>query len=133
MITVLSKFEARNYVSKKKNASVIRISSIYPLIKLKDCFKNEIKFYFDDIIEDKDSEKLITKKEAEEILIFVKENYTEDSELVIHCDYGKGRSPGVAEAISIILRKDFDKTKFKDINYYVSKKILEVNREKRIL
>lgn len=127
-ITVLSKRNVRIY-SPMSNAAIIRISSQYPLVSTKGNYIYSLELFFDDITygnEDLENiSNIISSTEAIEIINFVKIIHN-CSELVVHCDYGKGRSPAVAAAIADILNINFNKSLFPQLNKLVYDKIINL-------
>lgn len=130
-IVVLAQKEAKNYIP-MNNSAIIRITSVYPFRDLKGSFDFCLELFFDDISEvDNDIDNLsniITKDEAIEIIKFV-DKIKNCQELVIHCDYGKGRSPAVAAAISKILGFEFNINSYPDINMLVYDTIINLNKK----
>lgn len=133
IITVLSRQEVKNYIP-RDNSAIIRITSQYPFRELKGNFNYSLEMFFDDISElvedDFDNmSNIITKEEAFEIIVFLHKIIKENcEELVVHCDYGKGRSPAVAAAISNILNIEFDINSYPDINMLVYDTIISANK-----
>lgn len=131
-IVVLSQKKARNYIP-LGNSAIIRITSVYPFRDLKGSFDFCLELLFDDIsekIEDdiNNMSNIITIEEANQIISFV-EQIKNCQELVIHCDYGKGRSPAVAAAISKILGFEFNINSYPDINMLVYDTIINLNKK----
>lgn len=126
-ITVLSKRDVKFY-NPSSNAAIIRITSQYPLTTLKGFYSNIIELFFDDISYDNNDPdniaNIISDIEAKEIINFVKNLSNNCHEIVVHCDYGEGRSPAVAAAISRLFNQNFDMSKYPKINKLVYDKII---------
>lgn len=113
-ITVVSKFDLRRYETDSEKILLIRVTSIYPVLRLKKSYTKELLYCFDDQTE---GENLISLSEAKEIVNEVINN-TYD-EIIVSCDYGLGRSPAIAQAISEILNIPFNVSKYPNLNKYV--------------
>lgn len=113
-IVVLNKFDLKKYETDSDNVLLIRITSIYPLLRLKKNYKKELNYYFDDTTE---GDNLITNSEAKEIIDEIINNFYE--EIIVSCDYGLGRSPAIALAIAEILDLPFNTSKYPSLNKYV--------------
>jgi predicted protein tyrosine phosphatase len=93
-IKIFDKREIKLYEPKDKSY-LIRISSM----ELRDFsyinkYVDKREFYFEDL--DYENDYTITDKEIAEIISFVKEAKNNNcEEIIIHCDYGKSRSPAV--------------------------------------
>ena len=96
-ISVFDKNKVKDYEPLGLSA-VIRISDSYDMPKLKGKYSLEKRFYFSDT-EEELSEYSISEEEANELASFIKDLEL-FNEIVVHCDYGKGRSPAVASVIS---------------------------------
>lgn len=119
-ITIKDRKTIKEYEPEEESI-LIRITSLNEFKKIKEeKYKKIYLYYFDDI--DYESEYSITKEEGKELREILYENL-EKKEIVIHCDYGKSRSPGVAVAYKELLKEDSEeiKEKYKDYNKYVTK------------
>lgn len=130
-IVVLAQKEAKNYIP-MNNSAIIRITSVYPFRELKGRFDFCLELFFDDISEIVENDidnmsNVITNEEANQIVSFV-EQIKNCKELVVHCDYGKGRSPAVAAAISKMLGFEFNINSYPDINMLVYDTIINLNK-----
>jgi len=96
-ITVLNMRDAISYIPEER-AIIIRMGDSFPFSKVEGEYINKINLYFSDV--DSDSDYFIEDDEAKEILSFVDNNIDEINEIVVHCQYGQGRSPAVASAIA---------------------------------
>lgn len=117
-IVVLNRLDLKKYKSKYSNKLLIRVTSVSPLLELSDTYKKELTYFFDDSYENN----LISIEEAKEIVREIKNNY---DEIVVSCDYGKGRSPAIANAISDIFKMEFDINSYHDLNLLVYTKIMK--------
>jgi len=122
-ITVLDKWEVKDYVP-KEGAVLIRL-----LDKEDGFFKNEhlykdIKesFFYD--IDDPNSNYAITEEEAEDLADFILKN-KEANEFVVHCTYAQGRSPAVGMAIADFLGLEFNERMYPDMNKLVYNRVIE--------
>lgn len=123
ILTILDKFSIKNY-SPAREASLIRISS-QALSKIDmSKYQEVIEFHFDDVLEETDYS--IKDSEGQELIDFISRNkYT--SEIVVHCDYGQGRSPAVAIFIAKMLNLPYDFTNcYPNYNSYVLKKLQDL-------
>jgi len=121
-ITVLNMRDARNYIPTGK-AIIIRMGDSFPFPKVDGDYIAKMNFYFSDV--DSDSDYFIEDEEAIKILSFVKENIDIVDEIVVHCQYGQGRSPAVASAISDYLNIEGIKYKeeYPNLNIPIYEKI----------
>ncbi len=113
-ITVINKFDLKKYETNSEKILLIRITSIYPLLRLKKSYTKELSYFFDDTTE---GDNLISPSEAQEIVNEVLNNNYD--EIIVSCDYGLGRSPAVAYAISDIFNIPFNVSIYPNINKYV--------------
>ncbi len=124
-ITVVNKFDLRRYEHQLERTLLIRVTSIYPLLRLRRPYTKDLAYFFDDSLE---GDNLITPSEAKEIIDeVINGNY---DEIIISCDYGVGRSPAIAFAISEILNIPFNISKYPSFNKYVYHAIKKAYNEK---
>lgn len=122
--TVLSRMDAKNYLP-KGNALIIRMDDNYPYSSLEGDYKAIQEVYFSDVT-DKTNPYAITKENAIELINFVKNNIEGVDEIVVHCKYGKGRSPAVAASISMFMfNQNFPIQSYPNINELVFNTIKE--------
>lgn len=126
-ITIKDRKTVKEYIPAEK-AILIRITSLNEFKTIKGEYKEIHLFYFDDI--SYESEYSITKEECEKLRNILNEN-KEIEEIVIHCDYGKSRSPGVGIAYKELLNEDTEKLKKEYIDY--NKYIVEMILNKEII
>ena len=119
-VSVFNKFEVRTYEPIGLSA-IIRISDSYNMPILKGNYDLEKNFYFRDT-EDELSDYSISEEEANELASFIKK-LEKFNEIVVHCDYGKGRSPAVASVICEYYILYFNKDNFPNINNLVVKRL----------
>jgi len=126
-IIVFNKKDAKNYIPKDK-AIIIRMGDSLPFPKLKGSYIEEKSFYFSDV--DAISDYAITNDDAKEIISFVDKYINKVNEIIVHCEYGQGRSPAVAFAISeylksknISIEEQNYLDKYPNINKYIFEKI----------
>lgn len=113
-ITVVNKFDLRRYETDSEKILLIRVTSIFPLLRLKKTYSKDLTYCFDDAIE---GDNLITPSEAQEIVQeVINNNY---DEIIVSCDYGVGRSPAIAFALSEILNLPFNISRYPSFNKYV--------------
>ena len=122
-ISVFDKKEVIEYIPSGLSA-LIRVSDSFHMPKVKGSYSSIIKFYFSDV-EDELSDYAISEKEALELASFIK-SLKDYNEVVVHCDYGQGRSPAIAYVISKYFGIPFDKKSFPNINNLVISKLEEV-------
>lgn len=121
MITILNKFNVRNYIP-KEDAILIRISS-QPLLKMDTSKYKEVHEFFFDDVEDDWVGYLATDEELKKIKEIISKDY---QELVVHCDYGQGRSAAIGVfASKQKLNKDIS-SEYPDLNNYILKKLEEL-------
>lgn len=122
-ITVLNKRDVVNYKPSNKSV-IIRIGDTFPLNKLNHSYISESHYFFSDI--DEESEYSIQKDEAVKLARFILKYINDVDEIVIHCVYGKGRSPAISYAIHSFLNRNFDDLyKYPDINMYVYNELMK--------
>jgi len=121
-ITVLDKRSARTHLPETP-AAIIRISDSLDLPALEGEYVRSSRFSFSDVDE---GPYAITDKEAEQVARFIKEVPEAGiRELVVHCDYGAGRSPAVAMAATKYFGLPFDENAYPALNRLVLKKVSE--------
>lgn len=121
MITIVNKFDVKSHIP-KENAILIRISS-EPLLKMDTSKYKEVHEFFFDDVEDDWVGHLATDEELKKIKEIVLKDY---QELVIHCDYGQGRSAAIGVfACKQKLNKDISSA-YPDLNKYILKKLEEL-------
>jgi len=126
IVTVKDKFSIHTY-EPHENSVLIRISDSWDLRPVKQNYQRVIKFHFYDIT-DKTSSVAIKKEEAIKIAKYIK-LYKNINEIVVHCDYGKGRSPAIAKVISEKFGVPFDTNKYPGINMLVYNKVKQALSE----
>jgi len=118
-IKVMNKDEAKEYLPTKKTI-IIRMGDTYPFSKLKGEYLDILELYFSDV-EDKTNQYAIKKEDGEKVINFVKKNIEKEvEEIIVHCQYGKGRSPAIAASLAHnMFNLPFDTTKYPNINNLV--------------
>lgn len=128
-ITIKNRKTIKEYIPDEESV-LVRITSLDEFKKIDEKMYKEIYlYYFDDI--DCESEYSITKEEGKELKEILYKN-KDVNEIVIHCDYGKSRSPGVGIAFKELLNEDSKelREKYRDYNEYVIKMIKGEEEEK---
>ena len=122
-ITVFNKKNAKNHIPNGKSI-IIRMGDQLPFPKLKGDYIAKKSFYFSDV--DSISDYAISKEDAKNILEFIDNNINDIDEIIVHCEYGQGRSPAVAYAVSeYLINKNIPHEneeylqKYPNINIYV--------------
>jgi len=101
-------------VLNRKLAGTETLNVPYVVISITDCDKQDaklarssnckgvLKLKFSDADEPQSNVRLFTPKDARKILRFVEEHSTDSECIVVHCEAGLSRSPGVASALSVL-------------------------------
>jgi predicted protein tyrosine phosphatase len=123
-ILIFNKKEAREFIP-KNNSIIIRMGDTYPFPKLKGKYIDILELYFSDI--EYNSEYSIQEEDKKKLIEFVNKYKNSVETIVIHCEYGQGRSPAIAYFISNYLEVfSIKKEDFPNINNYIIK-FLEKN------
>jgi len=110
-VSVFNKYDVVNYQPSGLSA-IIRIADTFNFNDLKGNYDSEIQFFFSDI-EDELSDYAISK------------TLKHFNEIVVHCEYGQGRSPAVAYVISEYYGLPFDISIYPNVNKLVISKLKE--------
>jgi len=117
-ITVLNRLEAKEYIP-DNTAIIIRMDDTIYFSKLKGDYLASKEFYFSDT-ENKTNPYAITEQNAKDIISFVRSYQDDIDEIVVHCHYGKGRSPAVAGAIAHhLFNQEFNLAQYQNYNTLV--------------
>jgi len=121
-VSVFNKYDVVNYQPSGLSA-IIRIADTFNFNDLKGNYDSEIQFFFSDI-EDELSDYAISEEEAKDLAKFIK-TLKHFNEIVVHCEYGQGRSPAVAYVISEYYGLPFDISIYPNVNKLVISKLKE--------
>jgi len=121
-VKIMSRKEAKLYLP-NSTAVIIRMGDRYPFDKLKGSYQDTIDLLFSDI--EIESHYAIQEEDIIKIIEFIDKNKNVN-EIIVHCEYGQGRSPAIAFFISEYLRLNIiKKSDYPNINNFVISKCLK--------